>query len=44
MGPPADCPSGIYAVMTQCWQYEPEERINFTQVLEMLNEALANMQ
>jgi hypothetical protein len=43
MGPPADCPSDVHAVMNQCWQYEPEERPNFSQVLDMLNGALAEM-
>ena len=43
MGPPADCPSDVHAVMNQCWQYEPEERPSFAQILEMLNKALAAM-
>lgn len=43
MGPPADCPSDVYAVMTQCWQYDPEDRPNFAQILEILNAVYVNM-
>ena len=43
MGPPADCPGDIHTIMTQCWQYEAEERPNFAQILEMLNNCLTQL-
>ena len=33
---PAGCPKEVYSVMQQCWMHEPEDRLNFTQVLGML--------
>lgn len=39
MPPPADCPDEVYGVMQQCWQYDPEERPDFSTILDMLTKA-----
>ena len=36
MPPPPGCPKEVHSIMNQCWMYEPEDRPNFTDVLEML--------
>ncbi|OCT77512.1 hypothetical protein XELAEV_18028604mg [Xenopus laevis] len=37
MDPPKNCPGPVYRIMTQCWQHQPEDRPNFTIVLERIN-------
>ena len=39
MPAPADCPTEVYGVMQQCWQYDPEERPDFSTILDMLQQA-----
>ena len=39
MPAPADCPTEVYGVMQQCWQYDPEERPDFATILNMLQQA-----
>nr|XP_014279310.1 ALK tyrosine kinase receptor [Halyomorpha halys] len=34
--PPTNCPSQLYAIMTQCWHPNPEERPSFSLILERL--------
>ena len=36
MPPPAGCPKEVHNIMNLCWMYEPEDRSNFTGVLDML--------
>eukprot|EP00731_Ephydatia_muelleri_P017701 Em0010g799a len=36
MPPPPGCPKEVHSIMNRCWMYEPEDRPNFTGVLEML--------
>ena len=39
MPAPTDCPTEVYGVMQQCWQYDPEERPDFATILNMLQQA-----
>uniref|UniRef100_A0A8C4N7J6 receptor protein-tyrosine kinase n=1 Tax=Eptatretus burgeri TaxID=7764 RepID=A0A8C4N7J6_EPTBU len=34
MEPPKNCPLPPYRIMTQCWQHRPEDRPNFSTILE----------
>uniref|UniRef100_UPI0035901350 leukocyte tyrosine kinase receptor n=1 Tax=Myxine glutinosa TaxID=7769 RepID=UPI0035901350 len=34
MEPPRNCPLPVYRIMTQCWQHRPEDRPNFSTILE----------
>ena len=34
--PPNNCPGPLYGIMMQCWHPNPEERPNFTTILERL--------
>ncbi|CAH1397166.1 unnamed protein product [Nezara viridula] len=34
--PPTNCPPQLYAIMTQCWHPNPEERPSFSLILERL--------
>lgn len=38
--PPSNCPSPIYAIMTQCWHPNPDERPTFGTILERLGYCL----
>ena len=33
---PSDCPQPLYTLMRQCWEWEPENRPTFTEVLTIL--------
>ena len=37
---PAACPPRLYAVMAQCWAYEPSKRPTFQELKQTLAEAL----
>nr|XP_006822175.1 PREDICTED: ephrin type-A receptor 5-like [Saccoglossus kowalevskii] len=41
MPKPHGCSPVMYELMTQCWQEDPEERPNFTQLRDRLNELLS---
>ncbi|GIY01071.1 ALK tyrosine kinase receptor [Caerostris darwini] len=34
--PPTNCPDPVYHIMTQCWNPRPEERPNFSTIIERL--------
>uniref|UniRef100_S4RKS0 receptor protein-tyrosine kinase n=1 Tax=Petromyzon marinus TaxID=7757 RepID=S4RKS0_PETMA len=36
MDPPKNCPVPVYRIMTQCWQHRPEDRPNFSTILERI--------
>lgn len=38
--PPSNCPSPVYHIMVQCWNAVPEDRPNFTLILERLGYCL----
>jgi hypothetical protein len=38
--PPTNCPAQLYAIMTQCWHPNPEERPPFPLILERLGYCL----
>ena len=44
MSQPDECPTSLYNIMKQCWQYAPSARPNFGQIIEMLEQALAGKQ
>uniref|UniRef100_A0A3Q2Y6Q8 Tyrosine-protein kinase receptor n=1 Tax=Hippocampus comes TaxID=109280 RepID=A0A3Q2Y6Q8_HIPCM len=37
MDPPKNCPGPVYRIMTQSWQHQPEDRPNFSTVLERID-------
>lgn len=37
--PPSNCPGPLYGIMTQCWHPNPDERPNFSTILERLGYA-----
>ncbi|XP_077341503.1 ALK tyrosine kinase receptor-like [Lithobates pipiens] len=37
MDPPKNCPGPVYRIMTQCWQHQPEDRPQFSMVLERVD-------
>ena len=37
---PDECPTSLYEIMKQCWQFAASARPNFGQVIEMLEQAL----
>ncbi|KAJ8289591.1 hypothetical protein GJAV_G00003070 [Gymnothorax javanicus] len=37
MDPPKNCPGPVYRIMTQCWQHQPEDRPNFSTILERID-------
>uniref|UniRef100_A0A8C7YQL0 receptor protein-tyrosine kinase n=1 Tax=Oryzias sinensis TaxID=183150 RepID=A0A8C7YQL0_9TELE len=37
MDPPKGCPGPVYRLMTQCWQHCPNQRPNFSTILERIN-------
>ena len=41
MSQPDECPTSIYRIMQQCWQYSQSDRPNFGQIKGMLEQALA---
>ncbi|XP_052009504.1 ALK tyrosine kinase receptor-like [Xyrauchen texanus] len=40
MDPPKNCPGPVYRIMTQSWQHQPEDRPNFSTILERINYCL----
>ncbi|XP_028294863.1 ALK tyrosine kinase receptor [Gouania willdenowi] len=40
MDPPKNCPGPVYRVMTQSWQHQPEDRPNFSTILERVDYCL----
>ena len=44
MSQPDECPTSIYNIMRQCWEYSQSDRPNFGQIKEMLERALAEKQ
>uniref|UniRef100_A0A672LAS5 Tyrosine-protein kinase receptor n=1 Tax=Sinocyclocheilus grahami TaxID=75366 RepID=A0A672LAS5_SINGR len=40
MDPPKNCPGPVYRVMTQSWQHQPEDRPNFSTILERIDYCL----
>ncbi|XP_024123285.1 ALK tyrosine kinase receptor isoform X2 [Oryzias melastigma] len=40
MDPPKNCPGPVYRIMTQSWQHQPEDRPNFSSILERLDYCL----
>ncbi|XP_023208278.1 ALK tyrosine kinase receptor isoform X3 [Xiphophorus maculatus] len=40
MDPPKNCPGPVYRIMTQSWQHQPEDRPNFSTILERLDYCL----
>ncbi|KAG8013513.1 ALK tyrosine kinase receptor [Nibea albiflora] len=40
MDPPKNCPGPVYRIMTQCWQHQPEDRPNFSTILERIDYCL----
>ncbi|XP_065209731.1 plexin-A2-like [Planococcus citri] len=39
---PKNCSTTIYSLMSKCWNYQPEERPDFTTIIEELNVILAD--
>ncbi len=39
MPSPAGCPGEVYEIMQQCWECNPEDRPNFSTILNMLTQA-----
>ncbi|XP_051941610.1 ALK tyrosine kinase receptor isoform X1 [Hippocampus zosterae] len=37
MDPPKNCPGPVYRIMTQSWQHQPEDRPNFSTILERID-------
>ncbi|XP_068088865.1 ALK tyrosine kinase receptor isoform X3 [Hyperolius riggenbachi] len=37
MDPPKNCPGPVYRIMTQCWQHQPEDRPQFSMILERID-------
>ncbi len=29
---PADCPAPLFRLLNMCWQYDPQDRLTFTQM------------
>ncbi|XP_041109787.1 ALK tyrosine kinase receptor-like [Polyodon spathula] len=40
MDPPKNCPGPVYRIMTQTWQHQPEDRPNFSTILERVDYCL----
>uniref|UniRef100_A0A3B4XW81 receptor protein-tyrosine kinase n=1 Tax=Seriola lalandi dorsalis TaxID=1841481 RepID=A0A3B4XW81_SERLL len=40
MDPPKNCPGPRYRIMTQSWQHQPEDRPNFSSILERIDYCL----
>uniref|UniRef100_A0A8B9L2G4 Tyrosine-protein kinase receptor n=1 Tax=Astyanax mexicanus TaxID=7994 RepID=A0A8B9L2G4_ASTMX len=40
MDPPQNCPGPVYRIMTQSWQHQPEDRPNFSTILERIDYCL----
>ncbi|XP_068607730.1 ALK tyrosine kinase receptor [Brachionichthys hirsutus] len=40
MDPPKNCPGPVYRIMTQNWQHQPEDRPNFSTILERIDYCL----
>uniref|UniRef100_A0A8C7H127 Tyrosine-protein kinase receptor n=1 Tax=Oncorhynchus kisutch TaxID=8019 RepID=A0A8C7H127_ONCKI len=40
MDPPKNCPGPVYRIMTQSWQHQPEDRPNFSTILERIDYCL----
>uniref|UniRef100_A0A3B4V483 Tyrosine-protein kinase receptor n=1 Tax=Seriola dumerili TaxID=41447 RepID=A0A3B4V483_SERDU len=40
MDPPKNCPGPVYRIMTQSWQHQPEDRPNFSSILERIDYCL----
>uniref|UniRef100_A0A671P8V3 Tyrosine-protein kinase receptor n=1 Tax=Sinocyclocheilus anshuiensis TaxID=1608454 RepID=A0A671P8V3_9TELE len=40
MDPPKNCPGPVYRIMTQSWQHQPEDRPNFSTILERVDYCL----
>ncbi|KAJ8289171.1 hypothetical protein COCON_G00018300 [Conger conger] len=40
MDPPKNCPGPVYRIMTQCWQHQPDDRPNFSTILERIDYCL----
>jgi anaplastic lymphoma kinase len=38
--PPSNCPGPLYGIMIQCWNCAPEERPNFSTIMERLGYCL----
>lgn len=36
LGPPANCPDPVYALMLSCWNHDPEQRPSFASIVERL--------
>ncbi|XP_065200377.1 leukocyte tyrosine kinase receptor-like isoform X2 [Planococcus citri] len=36
LGPPANCPDPVYALMLSCWNHDPEQRPTFGSIVERL--------
>lgn len=37
---PAVCPRNVYALMSSCWEFQPEERPSFSEIKDMLSSIL----
>ena len=44
MSQPDECPTSLYKIMRQCWQFAQSDRPNFVQIKEMLGKALFEKQ
>ncbi|KAM3849554.1 ALK tyrosine kinase receptor-like [Diretmus argenteus] len=40
MDPPKNCPGPVYRIMTQSWQHQPEDRPDFSTILERIDYCL----
>jgi len=40
LDPPSNCPEPVYGIMTQCWHPTPDERPNFSTIMEWLSYCL----
>jgi hypothetical protein len=40
LDPPSNCPEPVYGIMTQCWYSTPDERPNFSTIMEWLSYCL----
>ena len=36
-----ECPTSLYQIMRMCWQFTPNDRPNFTQIIERLEKAMS---
>ncbi len=34
MAKPKECPDDVFAIISRCWEYEPDKRITFSEIFE----------